>query len=215
MNAEALPLIRGDGSTSPGFVKDLKSNHAQAWRSLVKHYSSLVYAECRSNGLLPQEAADVTQDTFQTVFTLLPRFERRRRTGSFRRWLRLVTRNKIRDHRRRERNQVACEGGTAAYQQFLNACAAPCDLSSLRVTSLEPSTAVSQALCVCQHDFEPRTWRAFWRTAIDQCETTQVAEELEMTPQAVRKAKSRVLARLREELCRITGKPISGTGILG
>jgi RNA polymerase sigma-70 factor (ECF subfamily) len=48
-------------------------------------------------------------------------------------------------------------------------------------------------------EFEERTWRAFWRVAIDDRPATEVAAELGMTPGAVYIAKSRVLKRLREE----------------
>ena len=49
-------------------------------------------------------------------------------------------------------------------------------------------------------EFEPRTWQAFWRTAVDGQAPKDVAAELAMSPGAVRVAKSRVLHRLREEL---------------
>ena len=56
-----------------------------------------------------------------------------------------------------------------------------------------------RALRLIRNDFEERTWKAFWRSAIDEQSSSQVAEELGMTSVAVRKAKSRVLMRLRAE----------------
>jgi len=53
-----------------------------------------------------------------------------------------------------------------------------------------------------EDDFQPQTWQAFWQTAVEGQDAAQVALELGMTPQAVRKAKSRVMQRLREELAR-------------
>ena len=50
-----------------------------------------------------------------------------------------------------------------------------------------------------REQFEPRTWTAFWRVAIQRDKTADVAADLEMTAAAVRKAKARVLRRLREE----------------
>jgi RNA polymerase sigma-70 factor (ECF subfamily) len=49
-------------------------------------------------------------------------------------------------------------------------------------------------------EFEPRTWQAFWKTAVDGRPVKDVADELGMSPGAVRVAKSRVLHRLRDEL---------------
>jgi RNA polymerase sigma-70 factor, ECF subfamily len=49
-------------------------------------------------------------------------------------------------------------------------------------------------------EFEERTWLAFWRVTAEEKPPAVVAEELGMTLQAVYKAKSRVLCRLRQEL---------------
>ena len=50
-------------------------------------------------------------------------------------------------------------------------------------------------------EFHNRTWQAFWRTAVEGKPAPEVADELGMSPVAVRVAKSRVLQRLREALC--------------
>jgi DNA-directed RNA polymerase specialized sigma24 family protein len=47
---------------------------------------------------------------------------------------------------------------------------------------------------------EPQTWRAFWHTVVLGQTTAEVAESLGMTRPAVRKAKSRTLHRLRQQL---------------
>lgn len=59
---------------------------------------------------------------------------------------------------------------------------------------------VHQALQLMKQDFGEQTWRAFWRMAIDNQPANRVAEELGMKSAAVRQAKYRVLARLRQEL---------------
>ena len=48
--------------------------------------------------------------------------------------------------------------------------------------------------------FEAKTWEAFRRVAIDGIKAATVATELDMSVNAVLLAKSRVLARLREDL---------------
>ena len=62
------------------------------------------------------------------------------------------------------------------------------------------SLLTRKALELIQPEFEDRTWRAFWRMAVDDRPAAEVAVELEMTPHAVRQAKYRVLHRLREEM---------------
>jgi RNA polymerase sigma-70 factor (ECF subfamily) len=49
-------------------------------------------------------------------------------------------------------------------------------------------------------DFEPRTWQAFYKVALGGKSTAETAQELGMSPVAVRIAKSRVLTRFRQEI---------------
>src|SRR5436190_956340 len=57
-----------------------------------------------------------------------------------------------------------------------------------------------RALGILQADFEEKTWQAFWRAAVEGQPAAAIAADLEMSAAAVRKAKSRVLRRLRTEL---------------
>ena len=64
----------------------------------------------------------------------------------------------------------------------------------------EMAIIVNKTLDLIRPEFEERTWQAFWRAAVEGQPSAVVAEALEMTPGAVRQAKSRVLHRLRGEL---------------
>ena len=48
--------------------------------------------------------------------------------------------------------------------------------------------------------FQNRTWQAFWRTAVEGRSPREVAEALGLSVGAVYIAKSRVLARLKEQV---------------
>lgn len=64
-----------------------------------------------------------------------------------------------------------------------------------------------RALEIIRGDFEERTWAAFVRmTTIKGMTSREVGEELGMSPDAVRKAKSKVLKRLREEFGDVLGE---------
>ncbi|HJZ60193.1 MAG TPA: sigma-70 family RNA polymerase sigma factor, partial [Gemmataceae bacterium] len=54
-------------------------------------------------------------------------------------------------------------------------------------------------------EFEPKTWELFRRFVLDGAPADEVAAELGATPNAVYIAKSRVLARLREEAVGLLG----------
>ena len=51
-----------------------------------------------------------------------------------------------------------------------------------------------------KHEFQPATWEAFLGTAVEGRPAQEVGETLKMTSGAVYVAKSRVLARLRDEV---------------
>src|SRR5207247_2235019 len=48
-------------------------------------------------------------------------------------------------------------------------------------------------------EFRERTWQAFWRAAVEEHATADIARDLGMTANAVRLAKAHVLGRLRQE----------------
>ena len=54
-------------------------------------------------------------------------------------------------------------------------------------------------LAIARGDFEPSTWQAFTRFAVEGRPAAQVAGELGVTESAVVQAKFRILKRLREE----------------
>ena len=60
-----------------------------------------------------------------------------------------------------------------------------------------------RAMEVVKGEFQPATWQAFWRTAIDGTPAAEVGAGLGMSAGAVYVAKSRVIARLREEVRRM------------
>lgn len=57
-----------------------------------------------------------------------------------------------------------------------------------------------KAIDYVRSEFEQNTWQAFWRTKVEDQKTADVADDLGMTTGAVRKARFRVMRRLREEL---------------
>jgi RNA polymerase sigma-70 factor (ECF subfamily) len=56
-----------------------------------------------------------------------------------------------------------------------------------------------RALEMVRGQIEERTWEMFWLTFIEEHSPVDAAERMGVTPAAVRKAKSRVLHRLKEQ----------------
>jgi RNA polymerase sigma-70 factor (ECF subfamily) len=56
----------------------------------------------------------------------------------------------------------------------------------------------TKGLELIRGDFQELTWRAFWRTAVENQAPAEVGPALGMSKAAVRQAKARVLRRLKE-----------------
>jgi RNA polymerase sigma-70 factor (ECF subfamily) len=172
----------------------VRSQDQAAWQRLVSLYTPLVYRWCRAAGLQAADAADVGQEVFRAVARKIGDFRRDRPGDSFRAWLRVITRNKITDHHRRL--PVDALGDSAAQTLVQQVPDTPPDPEA---DAEEASLLYNRAVELIRTEFEERTWRAFWQTAIDGAAAAEVAAGLGMTANAVYLARARVLRRLREE----------------
>lgn len=73
------------------------------WREFFDTYWRLIYNVARKTGLSDAEAQDVVQNTFVYLVRRMPNFHYDRRRGSFKSWLRTVTRSRIHVYRRTEK----------------------------------------------------------------------------------------------------------------
>jgi RNA polymerase sigma-70 factor (ECF subfamily) len=197
---EPIDVSRGSvGSTSSSFLDRVKARDEEAWRWLERVYSHLVFYWCRSYGVRQEDLADICQDVFRAVALSIDGFQRDQTGGTFRGWLRTITRSKVADHFRRQNRQPDAQGGTDAYQRFLEIPDGD-SASACQASDLEKAILVNKTLALIRPEFEERTWQAFWRATVESQPSGVVADALEMTAGAVRQAKSRVLHRLRGEL---------------
>lgn len=188
------------GSTSPSLLDGLRAEQPGAWEAMVELYAPLVLSWCRRGPLTEADAADVFQDVFQTVAAKLDQFELRGPRDSFRAWLRAITRSRVADHLRKAAREPAGRGGSTM-QQSLQELALPEEPDELPA-GLDPALRafLRRGLDRVRPQVRDRTWLAFWRTVVEDRPHADVAEELGMTPGAVRVAKCRVLQRLRAAL---------------
>jgi RNA polymerase sigma-70 factor (ECF subfamily) len=171
-----------------------------AWREIVRLYAPLVAYWCRRCGLDSHDSADCVQEVFAAVAHSLASYEPRATSGAFRAWLWTITRNKVRDFCRRRKRQPQAEGGSAAHDALAEMP------DPLAIPDEEPSDAaqldqlIRRGLEQVRGEFEATSWLSFWRSAIDGIPTATVAEQLGLTPAAVRQNRSRILRRLRQQL---------------
>ena len=73
----------------------------ESWKDFFDTYWRLIYSVARKSGLTDVEAQDVVQETAISVAKHIHKFRRDRKLGSFKGWLRNITRWRIADQLRR------------------------------------------------------------------------------------------------------------------
>lgn len=192
--------VRGKRTTPLTLLERVKRNDQQAWERFVHLYSPLVYHWCQRWQVRGPDADDVVQDVFKAVAGSIAAYQRES-TGAtypFRAWLAGITRNKLRDFSRRRHLFPTAEGGPEAFRR-MQEVPEP-ELPEEQADAAAVSMVYHRALEMVRGEFEERTWQAFWRTTVDGLAAPDVGAELNLSAAAVRKAKSRVLHRLKEEI---------------
>lgn len=75
----------------------------EGWREFFETYWRLIYKVARGSGLDDLQAQEVVQTTFIYLSRRMPRFRYEPARGSFKSWLRVVTRSRISVYRRTEK----------------------------------------------------------------------------------------------------------------
>jgi RNA polymerase sigma-70 factor (ECF subfamily) len=184
--------------TSLTLLQRLRANEPEAWRAMVQLYSPLICHWCARGGVRGPDVDDVLQDVLREASSHLADFRRERAGDTFRGWLRGITRHMVGLHFRRRGRHPQAGGGTNAFSKLQEIAD-----DSTSPEEDDPSAEVDglyrRAMNLIRGEFEEKTWRAFWQTVVDGRSPVDIAAEMGVTPAAVRKAKSRVLLRLKQE----------------
>ncbi|QDU80086.1 ECF RNA polymerase sigma factor SigE [Polystyrenella longa] len=187
------------GSTDSQLIRGAQAEYDHSWSMLVETYAPLVYQTARKTGLQPDDASDITQDVLLQVYRSLSDFQPRNR-GSFRKWIKVITRNKIVDLCRKQHLEVNLreldELETRVHPRkesnsvFLNK-----RLAGIREIIAQVRETVSE-----------KSWQAF-ESMLSEVETSEeIGQRLGMSDAAVRLAKHRILAQFH---MKITNKSVS------
>jgi RNA polymerase sigma-70 factor (ECF subfamily) len=180
-------------STSSSLLERLRQpGDRHAWERFTELYGPLLYTQACRLERRPEDAADLVQEVFVLLLQKLPTFHYDPQQ-SFRAWLRTLLINKWRDRCRRRPSSPpgvvdsgvadsgidpAVEIEEAEYREYL----------------------LQQALRVMKAEFPPTTWEACYRYLFEGRPAADVAAELGLSIGSIYAAKSKVLARLRQEL---------------
>jgi RNA polymerase sigma-70 factor (ECF subfamily) len=191
--------------TRPSLLVRLRNTlDAQAWGEFVDVYAPLVYGFLRKRGLQDADTADVTQEVLHAVSRALGRFEYDPQQGSFRGWLFTIVRNKLRNFQAGADRKGQGSGDSAVQHMLEQEPARALDEESLWIQEYEQRLFTEAALRV-RPTVHETTWRAFWLTAVDGKKAAEAGALLNLGLAAVYLARSRVLARIRQEVQELQG----------
>jgi RNA polymerase sigma-70 factor (ECF subfamily) len=178
--------------TSLSLLEQLQGpDAAGAWERVVKLYTSLLHVWLHAAGLQAADRDDLTQRVLEVLIRRMPEFKHNGRAGAFRAWLRGIAVNLLREFWRRR--PVPASGSV------LDQLVDPQSSLSRLWDKQHDHHVLHGLLELVEAEFPEPTWQAFRRLALDAAPAREVASELGMTVNAVLIAKSRVLARLRQE----------------
>ncbi len=197
---EAMPTETSSHATRSSLLHRARQRDALAWRELVDLYGPLIAYWCRQCRIDDHSTADCVQDVFASVAIAIDAFQPERSAGSFRAWLWTITRRKVLDHLRRANRSPNATGGSTAFgllQQVVDVNTIP---EEEPTGELQLQLLTKRGLAQVESEFEPKTWQAFWRSAVDGIATEIVARELNISSAAVRQSRSRILRRIRQQM---------------
>ena len=173
------------------------SQDHEAWVEFVETYEPIIYRQLRKCGLQDADARELMQEFLIAVNKRIEHWKLAKERGSFRGWLRRVARNLVINWMKHGQRRMTAFGSPESQSLFADIAADDCPESIEFDTELRRSTFQRASESVRQEQ-SPKAWQAFWSTAIDGKTPAIAARELGMSVGAVRVAKCRVLARLRE-----------------
>lgn len=170
---------------------------ADAWREFAHLYAPVIYGFARKRGLQDADAADLMQEVLRSVSTAAQKLDYDPSRGSFRGWLFTVTRNKVFNFLESRSRRVVASGDSRVHERLEQH--ADGTLSGDWEGDYRRSLA-AQAMQRVKDEFQPATWQAFLLTAVEGRTPAETSAKVGLSVGAIYVAKSRVIARLRQEI---------------
>ncbi len=182
--------------TRPSLILRLRNpDDLRAWQDFVEIYQPAIFSLVRKRGLQAADADDLTQEVLTRVARSIDKWDPKPEKGSFRGWLATIARNQVVQFFR-ESNRRPVTGVDSQISQLLdNASSNPMDAHEFELER-ERQLFLWAARKV-QLRFQPKTWQAFWMTAVECKDVASVAEQLNTTKAQVYVARSRVMSLLK------------------
>ena len=176
-----------------------------AWAEFVDIYEPVLYRLARQRGFQDADARELTQEVFVAVASAIDRWEVDPARGRFRTWLFRIARNLSINLLSSRRRHAQGSGDTGVQALLEQQPGRNGDESALFEREYKRELFGRAAVRV-RGQFREASWQAFWRTSVEGEEVTEAARALGLSVGAVYIARSRVMARLRDEIQRLEGE---------
>jgi RNA polymerase sigma factor (sigma-70 family) len=173
-----------------------------AWEEFVTIYEPLIYRLARRRGLQDADAREVSQEVLLAVAGAIGRWEPTAGRGSFRGWLFRIARNAAINFLIKQQRHPRGSGDTF-FLQLLDEQPGPAPDETAVFQDEYRRQLFRRAADIVQVNFQEKTWAAFWRTSVEGEPIKQVAADLQLSVGSVYAARSRVTAKINEEVRRL------------
>ncbi len=191
----------GDNPTSTSLLIRLKNGESLAWDTFMSLYVPLIQYWCRKvkDKLKRPDRQDILQEVLQKVGKSIGKFDHAGESRHFRAWLRRITENCIIDHlnEREKRKDVSQLFSDTGHIKGPIRPPTP-DPFDFELTE-EPSERIvllRQILKMIRPDFSEKSWDIFNLLVNAEKPSSEVAAQMEMKPDSVRRTRTRILNRI-------------------
>lgn len=197
-------------ATSTTLIEKLCAKDEETWERMKRLFSNLFLDWCREFDQLQRaDRQNIYQEVFLTAFKRIDQFRREgKRQGSFRSWLKTITRRKAIDYLRKQKKAPVLLSDTRL-DLYKDQLQVEPDLPDFDESVEETAEEIEREQAIMYHsaleairrDFSERDWTIFSTLILNEktIKAAVLAEEYGLTVDNVRKIKSRILKRFRTE----------------
>ena len=167
-----------------------------SWHEFYETYAPIISGFARRAGCAASDVDDIVHDVMAGFFKASERFNYDPEFGRFRGYLKTATVNALRNRFRKNRGRGTFDQNLLEQQ--------PAQVDALWSQEWLGQLIIRAIESVRMHtSIEPTSWEAFELYGRRNVPIVEVSDRLEMSPQAIRKAKSRISQLIRDEIERI------------
>jgi RNA polymerase sigma-70 factor (ECF subfamily) len=202
MNAVMTMLVEDSIPTRYSLLSRLQDREDQdSWKDFFDTYWRLIYSFAIKSGLTDAEAQDVVQETVISVAKDIEKFKRDRTLGSFKGWLRNLTRWRIADQFRKRTRSVLAGNNLSTPSTNPDEIAGPVNAELEAIWEKDWQANLLEA---AMERVKPRVreehYQMFDLNVVRQWPAGKVAQTLGVNIGRVYLAKHRVMALIKKEI---------------